>query len=45
MHLECYNFKEKPFWLIPNPRFPQLAEPYRVALNTLRQSGAVQENS
>lgn len=38
MYLKYYQLREEPFSLTPDPRFLHLAQPYRVALETVVQS-------
>ncbi len=38
MYLKFYQLREEPFSLTPDPRFFHLAQPYRVALETVVQS-------
>jgi general secretion pathway protein A len=38
MYLKYYRLREEPFSLTPDPRFLHLAQPYRVALETVVQS-------
>jgi type II secretory pathway predicted ATPase ExeA len=38
MYLKFYQLREEPFSLTPDPRFLHLAQPYRVALETVVQS-------
>jgi general secretion pathway protein A len=38
MYLKYYGLREEPFSLTPDPRFLHLAQPYRVALETVVQS-------